>query len=438
VTLRSASTREALCSFTDHIEANPSLSLRFRFLTNALPGEEKPAEPLLFVPGIQLWEDIRLGKIGPDKSRSAIESIAAFLQSLDAPRAAIAPSWQKTLALTRSFDRFAAVISRFEWSTGATGFDEIAQEVEQLLLQSGYAATPADAKARHDQLFIFVLRTLAQRKTDAPRRLDVQSLQDTAASGVITAFEREILGGIKALGGVMEERFTQLDAAVGGVRELAIDILAILRPEGQAAPSLKPVVSAAVRESLRIASSGLLSWPQETKGRWLERPELGTLENIILTQPQSCTLLLGSPGTGKSAVLARLGSRLEGAGTTLLALKTDQLPQTIAHVADLDAQLELHTPLVATIMELARAEKVVLLIDQLDAIAALMDQRTNRLHVVLQFVHQLKNTPNVHLSPSPVAPPARCQRRCYYHPHIERNDDPGAPTPGRVRRARGY
>src|ERR1700676_5441478 len=33
VTLRSASTREALCSFTDHIEANPSLSLRFRFLT---------------------------------------------------------------------------------------------------------------------------------------------------------------------------------------------------------------------------------------------------------------------------------------------------------------------------------------------------------------------------------------------------------------------
>jgi hypothetical protein len=33
--------------------------------------------------------------------------------------------------------------------------------------------------------------------------------------------------------------------------------------------------------------------------------------------------------------------------------------------------------------------------------------------------------------------PVRCERRHDNHPHVERGDGPGAPTPGRVRRARG-
>jgi hypothetical protein len=36
-----------------------------------------------------------------------------------------------------------------------------------------------------------------------------------------------------------------------------------------------------------------------------------------------------------------------------------------------------------------------------------------------------------------LAAPVRCARRYYNHPHIERIDGLGAPTPGRVRRARG-
>lgn len=52
ITLRSQSTRDALCSYADHTRANPLLTLRFRFLTNTTPGEETPPGPLLYVPGI--------------------------------------------------------------------------------------------------------------------------------------------------------------------------------------------------------------------------------------------------------------------------------------------------------------------------------------------------------------------------------------------------
>jgi len=153
----------------------------------------------------------------------------------------------------------------------------------------------------------------------------------------------------------------------------------------------------ATRESFRVASKGLLSWPQTTQGHWLKQPELAELESIIRNNPQSCTVLLGGPGCGKSAILARLGTEFEREGTILLALKTDQLPKTIEHVADLDKALDLPAPLIDTVRELARAQPVILVIDQLDALAALMDQHTDRLAVLLGVIHRLEDTPNVHL-----------------------------------------
>lgn len=224
VTLRSASAREALCSFANHIQKNPALTLRFRFLTNALPGEENPASPLLFVPGIQLWEDIRHRRIGAEKRRDAIESIGSFLQVLDPPRPAASDSWQKVLASTREFDRFSAMISNFEWATGAAGPDEIAEDAEQLLLDSGHASTRDDAKARHDQLFVFIMRMLARRRTEARRRIDGKTLESCLASGAITSSERELLNQIKDLQGIVQERFTRMDAAVAEVKDIALDI----------------------------------------------------------------------------------------------------------------------------------------------------------------------------------------------------------------------
>ena len=58
---------------------------------------------------------------------------------------------------------------------------------------------------------------------------------------------------------------------------------------------------------LSVASQPLLAWPWTlSKGQWLPRPEYDKLVSQITTQPQSTTLLLGEPGSGKSALLSRL------------------------------------------------------------------------------------------------------------------------------------
>lgn len=59
--------------------------------------------------------------------------------------------------------------------------------------------------------------------------------------------------------------------------------------------------------------------------------------------------------------------------------------------------MDLKVPLADVVRELASSERIVLLVDQLDALAALMDQKTGRLTVILKLVQHLKGTHNVHL-----------------------------------------
>ena len=86
----------------------------------------------------------------------------------------------------------------------------------------------------------------------------------------------------------------------------------------------------AVRRSMAVVSRTLLSWPQETGGEWIERPELNDLYELTTQHQSHVIALLGGPGEGKSALLSRLGARLSGEGKVLLAIKADQVPRNIA------------------------------------------------------------------------------------------------------------
>ena len=83
-----------------------------------------------------------------------------------------------------------------------------------------------------------------------------------------------------------------------------------------------------VKDLFGDASRLLLAWPQETNGQWIERPELATLRQKATQPSDRPTVLLGSPGAGKSATLARLGTELRDSSTVvLLAIKADTLPR---------------------------------------------------------------------------------------------------------------
>jgi len=153
-----------------------------------------------------------------------------------------------------------------------------------------------------------------------------------------------------------------------------------------------------LRQELFTASQGLLSWPRTLgSNQQIERPELQHLLNRIQQHESSTTLVLGGPGTGKSALLATLGHYFVNQGVALLAIKADKLGHGVNTFEDLRVWLHLSLDPRDAIGALAKNERVVLLIDQLDAVSELLDQRSERLNVLLSLIQFLSETHNVHI-----------------------------------------
>ena len=162
-----------------------------------------------------------------------------------------------------------------------------------------------------------------------------------------------------------------------------------------------------IRDKLGDSSRLLLEWPQETDGHWIDRPELDRLYNIVsellhrrydsihadAKRSPNVVVLIGAPGTGKSAILGRLGKKLMEESVILLAIKADQLPKSIDADTGIDGWLD--CPVVESLRRLAVTHRVVALIDQLDALSELMDQHTERLSALLRLVQSIRRIPNL-------------------------------------------
>lgn len=178
----------------------------------------------------------------------------------------------------------------------------------------------------------------------------------------------------------------------------------LLGPDAPPAPpplSAVPLAfnqAAAVQRAFGLASERLLTWPQDIGGQWIERTELARLTSSLLSvDGPPLIALLGDPGVGKSALLARLGADLAAGGGTLLALKADQLPRGIATPADLDMAINGPVPVAEALRRLAADRPTYLLIDQLDALADLMDQHSGRLAALLRLTAEVRGTPGLRI-----------------------------------------
>ena len=145
------------------------------------------------------------------------------------------------------------------------------------------------------------------------------------------------------------------------------------------------------------ASQPLLGWPKETAGQWIERPALSELNAALETGRHSFTALLGDPGSGKSALLSRLGTDLAERGVALLAIKADLIPRDVDSAARLEEYLGTPAGLVSCVRQLAANRVIVLLIDQVDALTELMDQHPARLRVLLGLINQLRGIDDIHI-----------------------------------------
>jgi len=153
-----------------------------------------------------------------------------------------------------------------------------------------------------------------------------------------------------------------------------------------------------LKEKLADASRSLLKWPTTLGNKiWLHRGELDLLEERVTSAKGTANLILGKPGTGKSAILASLGQRLINKGVPVLAIKADMLGRSIQDFADLQTHLHLRFPVMECLSIVSRSEPAVLIIDQLDALSECVDRYSERLNLLLDLIQIVSGMDEVHV-----------------------------------------
>ena len=214
---------------------------------------------------------------------------------------------------------------------------------------------------------------------------------------------------------VKSDELTVTDADVGSLRIFIADPLGAVRNFGFAAlraafaernePALLGIGDMAEYESLNAvqaqlkpASAELLAWPNTLPdGEKIDRPELAQLFKRLDCSIASTTAVLGSPGAGKSALLATLAHRFVELGWPVLAIKSDTLDASISNEKDLQEHLGLDALPSVLLRRLAEFQPVLLILDQLDALAGYLDLRTARLSILLSLVRRLGRVDNIHI-----------------------------------------
>lgn len=219
----------------------------------------------------------------------------------------------------------------------------------------------------------------------------VERLKQTFDDEKLTLVRIEV-GSVRLVMSVRESDLATMDLA--RLREAASDSGVILL----GATAMESVEKAdKAKEALAAASVDLLAWEKTLpNGRWMERPERESIEARFQLDTSS-TVLLGEPGSGKSALLSKIASDLLDQGATVFALKADFLSTEVRTESDLERELQLPAPPSDLILRLAALQPVYVFIDQLDALASQLDLRSGRLNVLLNLVRRIGSVPNIHV-----------------------------------------
>jgi nucleoside phosphorylase len=151
------------------------------------------------------------------------------------------------------------------------------------------------------------------------------------------------------------------------------------------------------KKALAEASADLLGWEKTLpNGVWMERPEQQSIQERMQLS-SSTTVLLGEPGSGKSALLSKIASDLLHQGAAVFAIKADFISPEVANELDLKLDLQLPAMPSELVLRLSKLQPVYVIIDQLDALASQLDLRSGRLNVLLNLVRRIGDTPNIHV-----------------------------------------
>jgi len=154
-------------------------------------------------------------------------------------------------------------------------------------------------------------------------------------------------------------------------------------------PSLEELIAA-----LSAPALGLLSRTVSQEA-WIPRDAETQIERSVTNEDSRLVCVLGPPGSGKTALLARFSERCTSERIPILAIKADLTSIDVPFEDSLRNQTGLDISVLNAIASVALKSRVIVVLDQLDALASLVDLQSDRLNQVLRFIDHCLSIENV-------------------------------------------
>ncbi len=222
ITLRSPESLGAIANFVEHREANPGLRLRFRFVTHAEAGRERPTTLPDNYSGIGAWEAIRRQEVQGEVLRDLLRGLGTLLQTAEVPGGAAPLAWARLQEIARSEAELRSLVGDFEWSLRAGMPAEVAEGLRETLLRQFGASDAETAQIQYLRLFDRAVRTLCRpglkRLTAKDRDEILVQPSPTPEEQRRHALLREVLGELREIVDGHGRHIQRLEDQMGDVQ----------------------------------------------------------------------------------------------------------------------------------------------------------------------------------------------------------------------------
>lgn len=240
ISLNQDQTLEILLNFFIHKSNNPSLHLRFRFVTNASYATERPAIFPDGKKGINAWIDLfNSGEIqSDDDNYIAIKKhlLKNVQEKIDSERTEQEVNdksyWTDFKEFLEEDKNLTDFIKGFEWSGNFDDHDYVAETIKTSLIGKHLVGNHEEANLAYSKLFLHVFKLLTQKGI---KQLASNGLRSQISLSVFNEQDKQFLDTINALLSVIHQRVSELENTVyihtDKIAKLTNDVNVIIQSE---------------------------------------------------------------------------------------------------------------------------------------------------------------------------------------------------------------